>query len=72
MADYYDRVEAQLARLTERGAHRRLRTWRLALPRVTARYLAVAASVLVVVAVGAVFLSAGTTAAGSTALTTMS
>lgn len=61
MADYYDRVEAQLARLTERGAHRRPRTWRLALPSVTARYLAVAASVLVVIAVGAVFLSAGTT-----------
>ena len=61
MADYYDRVETQLARLTERGAHRRLRAWRLALPRVTARYLAVAASVLVVVGVGAVFLTAGTT-----------
>ena len=61
MADYYDRVEAQLARLTERGADRRLRTWRPALPRVTARYAAVAASVLVVVGVGAVFLSAGTT-----------
>ena len=61
MADYYDRVEAQLARLTERGAHRRVRTWRLALPRVTLRYFGVAASALAVVVVGAVFLTAGTT-----------
>jgi hypothetical protein len=61
MADYYDRVEAQLAQLTERGAYRHLRTSPRAFSGVTVRYLAVAASALVVVAVGAVFLSAGTT-----------
>jgi hypothetical protein len=60
MPDYYDRVEAQLARLTERGAHRRRRAWRPALPRVNAQVVGVAAAMLVVVAVGAAFLSAGT------------
>ena len=61
MADYYDRVEAQLARLTEQGAHLRRRAWRLSLPRPTAQFVGVTAGMLVVVAVGAAFLTAGTT-----------
>ncbi len=61
MADYYDRLEAQLARLTEHGVHRRRSAWRLALPRPKARFVGVTAGMLVVVAVGAAFLTAGTT-----------
>jgi hypothetical protein len=49
MNDYYERVEAQLRTLTERGAHRRSRL------RVTP-VVAVAASLVVVVAVAAVFV----------------
>lgn len=61
MADYYDRLEAQLATLTERGAHRRRRP-RLALPpgRFGFELVAVVASVLVVVVVAAALLSVGT------------
>ena len=61
MADYYDRLEAQLARLTEHGVHRRRSAWRLALRRPKARFVGVTAGMLVVVAVGAAFLTAGTT-----------
>ncbi len=62
MLDYYDRLEAQLAELTQNGAHRRARGW-LRLPRVRVRagVLALAASMLVVVAVSAAVL--GTRAA---------
>jgi hypothetical protein len=60
MADYYDRLEAQLAALTERGAHRRQR---LAVGRPVFRFLtervALAASALIVVAVAAAVLAAG-------------
>jgi hypothetical protein len=63
MADYYDRLEAQLADLTERGAHRRGLTNRLPAARigiaglrVESGALAVAAELFVVVAVGLVFL----------------
>lgn len=61
MADYYDRLEAQLATLTERGAHRRRRP-RIALRASRFRFelIAVAASVLVVVVVAAAILSIGT------------
>ena len=57
MSDYYDRVEAQLAALTERGAHRRRRA-RIALPRLRfgGEWAAVAASLLIVVVVGAAIL----------------
>ena len=60
MLDYYDRLEAQLAELTQHGAHRRARG-RLPLPRVRVRagVLALAASVLVVVAVSAAVLGTG-------------
>lgn len=59
MADYYDRLEAQLGELTARGAHRRRLV--VAPPRlgIGVEFIAVAASVLVVVAVAAVLLSAG-------------
>jgi hypothetical protein len=57
MLDYYDRLEAQLAELTQHGAHRRARG-RLRLPRVRVRagVLALAVSVLVVVGVAAAVL----------------
>ena len=60
MADYYDRLEAHLATLTERGAHRR--RLRVALPtlRFGSELIAVAASVLIVVVVAAAILSIGT------------
>jgi hypothetical protein len=59
MADYYDRLETQLAHLTARGAHRRRRRWRGIVPMVRLELVAVAAAVLVVVAVGVVLLTAG-------------
>lgn len=61
MADYYDRLEIQLAQLTASGAHRRRPRWRWpTVPRLRLELVAVAAAVLVVVAVGIVLLSAGT------------
>jgi hypothetical protein len=61
MADYYDRLEIQLAQLTASGAHRRRPRWRWpTVPRLRLELVAVAAAVLVVVAVGVVLLSAGT------------
>jgi hypothetical protein len=60
MVDYYDRLETQLAELTASGAHRRRWTWRGSLPRMRLGLVAVVAAVLLVVAVGAVLLSAGT------------
>ena len=61
MADYYDRLEAQLAAVTERGAHRRRRIG-IALPgrRFGFELVAVAASALIVVVVAAALLSVGT------------
>jgi hypothetical protein len=60
MADYYDRLEAQLAALTERGAHRHRRLV-LGLPvfRILTERVALAASALIVVAVAAAVLAAG-------------
>lgn len=59
MADYYDRLEVQLAALTGRGAHRRRRLV-LGLPvRIPTERVALVASVLIVVAVAAVVLAAG-------------
>ena len=61
MADYYDRLEIQLAQLTASGAHRRRPRWRWPIvPRLTLELVAVAAAVLVVVAVGVVLLTVGT------------
>jgi len=56
MADYYDQLEAQLADLTERGAHRRRLALRLPTVRIGTEMVAVAAAVLVVVAVSVAFL----------------
>lgn len=60
MADYYDRLEVQLAALTERGAHRRRRHV-LGLPvfRILTERVALAASALIVAAVAALVLAAG-------------
>lgn len=60
MADYYDQLEAQLATLTERGAHRRRLRSPLPPFRFGSDLIAVAASVLVVVVVAAAVLSIGT------------
>src|SRR5262249_24883226 len=59
MADYYDRLEAQLAELTARGAHRRRLVRGPARLRIGVEFVAVAASLLVVLAVAPVLLSAG-------------
>lgn len=58
MSDYYDRLGSQLADLTAHGAPRRLRLG-VVVPRLRPQMLALAVGVLVVLAVGAVFLSAG-------------
>jgi len=71
MIDYYDRLESQLAHLTARGAHGRARTWRPTVPRVRLGPVAVVAAVLLVVAVGAVLLSAGTSHRPSHQVTTV-
>jgi hypothetical protein len=57
MGDYYDRLEARLAELTERGAHRRrgLVGWVPSL-RIRTDLVAVAVSVVVVAAVGVALL----------------
>jgi hypothetical protein len=69
MADYYDRLEAQLSELTVRGAHQRGPVarlaphgfrWRPAPVRIRAGGAVAALAVLVVVAVSAVFLALGT------------
>ena len=71
MIDYYDRLETQLAELTAKGAHRGRRTWRGGLPRMRLGLVAVVAAVLLVVAVGAVLLSAGTSHRPSHQVTTL-
>lgn len=57
MADYYDRLETQLAELTARGAHRRRRL-SVVPPRISIRgeFVAVAATALIVIAVAAAVL----------------
>ena len=71
MIDYYDRLETQLAELTAKGAHRRRRMWRGGLPPMRLGLVAVVAAVLLVVAVGAVLLSAGTSHRPSHQVTTV-
>ena len=71
MIDYYDRLETQLAELTAKGAHRRRRMWRGSLPRMRLGLVAVVAAVLIVVAVGTVLLSAGTSQRPSHQVTTL-
>ena len=56
MAGYYDRLEAQLARATVRGAAGRRVAWRLRLPRIRMDVVAVALGVAVPIAVVAVFV----------------
>jgi len=56
MAGYYDRLEAQLARATVRGAAGRRVAWRLRLPRIRMGVVAVALGVAAPVAVAAVFV----------------
>jgi hypothetical protein len=57
MADYYDRLESQLADLTERGAHRPRLVTRLTPRRFSGELVAAAAVALVALVVVAVFLS---------------
>ncbi len=71
MIDYYDRLETQLAALTERGAHRRRSTRRATVPRLRLGLVAVVAGMLLAVAVGAVLLSAGTSHRPSHQVTTV-
>jgi hypothetical protein len=71
MVDYYDRLETQLATLTERGAHRRRRGWWPNVPRIRLELVAVAAALLVVVAVGVVLLTAGASHRPSHQVTTV-
>jgi hypothetical protein len=59
MAGYYDRLEAQLARATARGAAGRA-AWRLRLPRIRMNVVAGALGVAAVVAVVAVFVGLDT------------
>jgi hypothetical protein len=59
MDDYYGRVEAQLATLTERGAHRRGFAPRWAAPRVTGEIAALGLAVLVALGIAAIFLTVG-------------
>ena len=56
MAGYYDRLEAQLARATVRGAAGRRLAWRLRLPRIRMDVVAVALGVAAPIAVAAVFV----------------
>jgi hypothetical protein len=58
MASYYDRLEAQLADATERGAPRRFAS-RLAVPRLRADLVAVSLALAVCAVVAAVFIGAG-------------
>jgi hypothetical protein len=60
MAGYYDRLEAQLARATARGAAGRRVAWRLRLPRIRVDVVAVALGVAATVAVAAVFIGLDT------------
>lgn len=60
MAGYYDRLEAQLARATVRGAAGRRVAWRLRLPRIRMDVVAVALGVAAAVAVAAVFVGLDT------------
>jgi hypothetical protein len=59
MGDYYDQLEAQLAALTARGAHRRRLSLAALVPRVRGGGVAVALTVAVVVVIAVVFLGAG-------------
>jgi hypothetical protein len=55
MDDYYDRLEAQLVSVVARGAHDRRGLARRRVPRLAPGQFAVALTVLVVLAVGAIF-----------------
>ena len=59
MAGYYDRLEAQLADATERGAVRRRFAPRLTVPRLRADLVVVSVALAVCVAVAAVFIGVG-------------
>jgi hypothetical protein len=60
MAGYYDRLEAELARATARGAAGRRVAWRLRPPRIRMDVVAVALGAAAVVAVAAVFIGLAT------------
>lgn len=59
MADFYDRLEAQLADATERGVSRRRVAVRWTVPRLRADLVAVALAVAVTVLVAAAFIGIG-------------
>ena len=60
MNDYYDRLEAQLAGLTERGAHRRWLARHPLVRPISADSIALGVAALLVVGIGAIFLSVRT------------